>query len=67
MEIEVKLDPETKKWRLYEKNTDRLATRSDTGAVLDGGGHDDAQKASRQSFYINQALRKKADAKAKTV
>jgi|GEM_PF-1159456 len=46
------------KWRLFERDTGRLA-RNDHGTPLDGGGHIDKGKAARQERAINESLAKK--------
>ncbi len=41
------------KYRIVEAGTDTPAKNSRTGSLLDGGGHDDQDKARRQAGYIN--------------
>lgn len=43
-------------YRLMDDRTDQLATRSDTGKSVDGGGHSDRNKAERQAAYVNYGL-----------
>ena len=49
------------KWRITEVGDDgaiNLATNK-RGTAVDGGGHDDRGKASRQAGYINAAIAKR--------
>lgn len=47
-------------WRVVFAGTDTPATRKDTGAFLDSGGHGvDVAKAQRQANHVNSALPKK--------
>lgn len=38
-----------------------MIATNDNGKALDGGGHENKGKASRQAGYINDGLRKKAE------
>jgi len=48
------------KWRLMD-DLDEVAVNLTSGRPLDGGGHQEEDKALRQAGYINAAYQKKQD------
>lgn len=56
MSIETKLI--SGKWRLIETETGNIASNKNNRPI-DGGGHEDEDKAKRQAGYINSAVAKK--------
>ena len=42
------------KYRLIDRKTDDPAVNSKTGALIDGGGHENNAAADRQAIYMNR-------------
>lgn len=51
----VKAVKRSRKWRVVEEKTNRLA-RNDSGTPVDGGGHNFSAKAKDQAAAINRNL-----------